>query len=63
MLITGASMLTIKDPPPAAIIDTLDTLAGATWFSTLDFSYGYWQVEVVQEDREKNAFTTSQGLY
>ncbi|XP_073323456.1 uncharacterized protein [Pagrus major] len=49
--------------PLPRIDDTLDALAGATWFSTLDFSDGYWQVEVAQEDREKTAFTTGQGLY
>lgn len=39
--------MTIKDSHPLPQVDdTLDALAGATWFSTLDFSDGYWQVEV-----------------
>lgn len=42
---------------------TIDALAGATWFSTLDLSDGYWQVEVAQKDCGKKAFTTGQGLY
>ena len=36
--------------------DTLDTLAGAKWFSTLDMLSGYWQVEVADKDKEKTAF-------
>lgn len=43
--------------------DMLDALAGASWFSTLNFCHGYWQVELAQEDREKTAFTTGQGLH
>ena len=60
----GLNSVTIKDSHPLPRMDdTLDALSGATWFSTLDFSDGYWQVEVAQEDREKTAFTTGQGLY
>ncbi|KAK3568728.1 hypothetical protein QTP86_014757, partial [Hemibagrus guttatus] len=56
--------VTIKDSHPLPRVDdTLDALAGAVWFSTLDFSNGYWQVEVAEDDREKTAFTTGQGLY
>ena len=43
--------------------DTLDTLAGAKWSSTLDMVSGYWQVEVADEDKEKTAFCTPDGLY
>ncbi|GFU58770.1 hypothetical protein TNCV_3089111 [Trichonephila clavipes] len=45
------------------IDDTLDTLSGHKWFSTLDLKSGYWQVEVHPEDREKTAFTSGQGLW
>ena len=31
--------------------------------NTLDFTNGYWQVEVAEGDREKTAFTTGRGLY
>ncbi|KAL0151982.1 hypothetical protein M9458_052700 [Cirrhinus mrigala] len=56
--------VTIKDSHPLPRVDdTLDALTGAVWFSTLDFSNGYWQIEVAEEDREKTAFTTGQGLY
>jgi hypothetical protein len=27
------------------IDETLDTLAGAKWFSTLDLKIGYWQMD------------------
>ncbi|KRZ65375.1 Retrovirus-related Pol polyprotein from transposon, partial [Trichinella papuae] len=56
--------LTRKDAHPLPRIDdTLDALAGAQWFSTLDLASGYWQDEVEQQDREKTAFTTPFGLY
>ena len=42
--------------------DTLDTLSGSQWFSTLDLLSGYWQVEVAEGDRKKTAFTTHEGL-
>jgi hypothetical protein len=45
------------------IDDTLDTLAGAKWFSTLDLKRGYWQVQVHPDDREKTAVSTGQGLW
>ncbi|KRZ92951.1 Transposon Ty3-G Gag-Pol polyprotein [Trichinella sp. T8] len=37
--------------PIPRIDDTLDALAGAKWFSTLDLASGYWQVEVADVDR------------
>lgn len=54
--------LTRKDAYPLLRIDdTLDTLAGSTWFSMPDMFSGYWQVEVTESDKEKTAFSTQDG--
>ena len=56
--------LTLKDAYPLPKIEEcLDTLEGATVFSTLDMQSGYWQIEVHPEDRGKTAFITRYGLF
>jgi len=40
------------------IDETLDTLTGSKWFSTLDLLSRYWQVEIDPRDRKKTAFAT-----
>ena len=56
--------LTRKDAYLIPKIDeTLDTLAGAKLFSTLDLRSEYWQVQVDPEHREKTTFCTSEGLF
>lgn len=56
--------ITKKDSYPLPRIDdTLDTLSGSKWFSTLDLKSGYWQVEMAPEDREKTAFSVGSGLW
>ncbi len=55
---------TIKDVYPLPRIDaTLDQLGGAKYFTTLDLTAGFWQVELAQGSAEKTAFTTPLGLY
>eukprot|EP00731_Ephydatia_muelleri_P023718 Em0015g1301a len=56
--------VTKKDAYPLPRVDdTLDTLGGTKFFSTLDLASGYWQVEVEEADRQKTAFTTPEGLF
>ena len=53
-----------KDVYPLPWIDdTLNTLSGSKWFSTIDLLSGYWQVGVAREDHPKTAFCTSEGLF
>jgi hypothetical protein len=44
---------------PARIGGTLDTLAGAKWFTTLDLKSSYWQVDL---HPDKISFLTAQGV-
>ena len=55
---------TRKDAYPLPRIDmTQDALHGSQWFTTLDLLSGYWQVQVEDDDKEKTAFCTTEGLY
>ena len=49
--------------PLPRVDSTLDCLAGARFYSTLDLASGYWQVGIAPEDREKTAFSTGTGLH
>ena len=56
--------VTKKDVYPLPRIDDiLDTLGGSKYFSTLDLSSGYWQIELDPATRDRSAFTSHCGLY
>ena len=56
--------VTHKDAYPLPRIDeTLESLSGSQYFTTLDLASGYWQVEVSESDKEKTAFSTRDGHY
>ena len=44
------------------LADTLETLSGSKYFSTVDLSSGYWQVSVHPNAQHKTAFTRRRGL-
>jgi predicted aspartyl protease len=55
---------TIKDAYPLPRInESLDSLGGAKWFSTLDMASGYWQVPLTEKAKKKSAFVVRGGLY
>lgn len=49
--------------PLPRIEESLDALAGAHWFSTLDLTSGYNQVPISEADKPKTAFCTLFGLF
>ena len=56
--------VTKKDAYPLPRIDdTLEALAGARYFTTLDLASGYWQVTMDPAAKEKTAFITHSDLY
>jgi hypothetical protein len=55
---------TIKNKHPMPILEELiDELAGAQWFSKLDFRAGYHQICINPANTHKTAFRTHSGLY
>lgn len=56
--------ITKEDKYPIPLIDDiLDKLGKANYFSTLDLTKGFHQIEIAKEDREKTAFSTLTGHY
>ena len=58
------NVCTKKDAfPLPRIDDSLNSLSGQAWFSTLDLASGYWQVRLSENAKPKTAFTTHLGLF
>ena len=48
--------------PLPQIDDSLNSLSGQAWFSTLELASGYWQVRLSENAKPKTAFATHSGL-
>ena len=49
--------------PIPMISDILQSMHGAKYFSTLDLESSYWQTAIVENDKQKTAFTTQSGHF
>ena len=49
--------------PLPRIDDSLNSLSGQSWFSTLDLASEYWQVKLSENAKPKTAFATHSGLF
>ena len=49
--------------PLQRIDDNLDILSGFQYFSTLDHTFGYWQVAMEMDSTENTTFTTLADLF
>ena len=60
----GLNSVTVTDAHPLPRLDAaVDQLSGSVFFSCLDLSSDYWQVELNSEDREKTAFSVGKELW
>ena len=53
-------LLAKEENPVPRVMDVLDTLGGAKYFTSLDLTSGYYQLSVREEDRHKTAFMAVQ---
>lgn len=49
--------------PLPNITETLDRLAGASFFTSIEMVSGYYQMEIAEENKDKTAFISPYGLY
>ncbi len=60
----GLNAVTVRNGYPLPKIqDCLDMIGTATYFSKIDLTSGYWQINVAEKDRPKTAFNTRTGKY
>lgn len=60
----GLNSVTKKDSYALPRVDDcLEALSNSKWYNQMDLHSGFWQIELHEPDREKTAFSTSQGLY
>lgn len=60
----GLNAVTKKDSTPLPRIDDIfQRLHGAQYFTKIDLTSGFWQIEMDEQSREKTAFTTPHGLF
>ena len=60
----GINAVTTRSRYPIPNVSQLmDELAGAKVFSTLDMLWGFWQMPLVEEDKEKTAMQTAYGSF
>ena len=56
--------VTLKEPHPIPRTDeSLEALGEANFFTTLDFTSGYWQLPIREEDKQKTAYSTISGRW
>ena len=56
--------VTLPDSYPLPRVkDCLDALQGSFWFSTLDCTQGYFQLQTHPDDMSKKAFVCEKGLF
>jgi len=60
----GVNNVTKKDSYPLPrIVDCLDALGSATYFSTFDLRSGYFQIGMDEDDQDKTSFLTRRGSF
>jgi len=56
--------ITYKDSYPLLHIDNcLNALSGSSWFTTLHLRFGYYNIPIAEQNRDKSAFVTRRECY